>query len=495
MKKVILLVVGLWVGGTALSSVATAQPWLTEQWRCDIEVVPHSIGPVWHENGRVNVALGLENVLVVVRDGEVAFERDSLNGDLTALVRIDFGQEVGPELIAFAFANQYPTWPELHRHQFSGEEFGQYHRELISMFGWIGVENYFSVSWIGETPISEQNDGTVRFPIGVVEHLHENSGLFGGDRVSGGIFGFDEWFIRCGAPRWVGKTDMNDDDVEEFIVLSDSSYYSWGDVGPPFSIGSSAVRVTAISQHGETLIVRELASAYQEDGEFDITYACRTLGGCMYDGDDGRTLLIAYLDTTGSWLQECWLNDLSTLRRAEWTLDGPADMFVVEEAGYDYLVAFTNDGKVYQFNLIDFEEAEASQMRDSSIVDTKLGNFDNDNENEILQLTGSQLVLYNLRSLSVPPPLSLIPQPLSLQSFPNPFNSSTTISYSLPKPGRYALDVVDIQGRLVTRLGEGWKESGSYKAIWNPASAASGSYRLVLRNELELRAQPVTLVR
>ena len=82
-----------------------------------------------------------------------------------------------------------------------------------------------------------------------------------------------------------------------------------------------------------------------------------------------------------------------------------------------------------------------------------------------------------------------------LSSYPNPFNSSTTISYSLPKPGRYALDVVDIQGRLVTRLSDGWKPAGSYHQLWNAGLTASGTYRVVLKDNLSQRNFPVTLIK
>jgi len=69
-----------------------------------------------------------------------------------------------------------------------------------------------------------------------------------------------------------------------------------------------------------------------------------------------------------------------------------------------------------------------------------------------------------------------LPTSLSLTAFPNPFNSSTTISYTLPKSGRTTMDVVDISGRLVTRLSDGWKEAGSYREVWDGKGFTSGIY-------------------
>jgi len=140
--------------------------------------------------------------------------------------------------------------------------------------------------------------------------------------------------------------------------------------------------------------------------------------------------------------------------------------------------------------LLDFSE-EWQDLIDMRSVISERGVRD-----EVIALFNDRISLYRVGSLYVPPAFSLIPQLLSLSAFPNPFNSSTTISYSLPTPGRYAIDVIDIHGRLVTSLDGGWKEAGSYRASWNPAmSAASGSYMLVLRNDIELRTQSVTLIK
>jgi len=79
--------------------------------------------------------------------------------------------------------------------------------------------------------------------------------------------------------------------------------------------------------------------------------------------------------------------------------------------------------------------------------------------------------------------------------FPNPFNSSTTISYSLPRPGRYALDVVDIQGRLVTRLSDGWKEAGSYREVWDGKGVGSGVYFVRLSANERTTESQINLIR
>jgi len=82
------------------------------------------------------------------------------------------------------------------------------------------------------------------------------------------------------------------------------------------------------------------------------------------------------------------------------------------------------------------------------------------------------------RPLSVSQESPLTPYALSLSAFPNPFNSSTTISYTLPRSGWTTMDVMDLNGRVVTRLSDGWKEAGSYREVWDGRGTAGGLFYL-----------------
>lgn len=152
----------------------------------------------------------------------------------------------------------------------------------------------------------------------------------------------------------------------------------------------------------------------------------------------------------------------------------------------------------YQFNLIridadgeeiwhtDFEFGRYGHCH--SLAETGDGGFIMAGES-VLARVGSRQV-----SVTGNPDV-LYPQLLSLSAFPNPFNSSTTINYTLPAPGRYAIDVVDIQGLLVTRLSDGWKEAGSYSTNWDGAGLASGQYRAVLTSSEISATQQITLIK
>jgi hypothetical protein len=62
------------------------------------------------------------------------------------------------------------------------------------------------------------------------------------------------------------------------------------------------------------------------------------------------------------------------------------------------------------------------------------------------------------------------------QSYPNPFNPTTTIKYSLPQSDNVSLVVYDILGREVAVLLDDYKTAGTYSVEFNASKYASGIY-------------------
>ncbi len=73
---------------------------------------------------------------------------------------------------------------------------------------------------------------------------------------------------------------------------------------------------------------------------------------------------------------------------------------------------------------------------------------------------------------------NFIPHPSSfiLSSFPNPFNPTTTISFSLPKPGDVSLKVYDVTGRQVETLAEKRYDAGEHQVTFDGTTLPSGIY-------------------
>jgi hypothetical protein len=77
-----------------------------------------------------------------------------------------------------------------------------------------------------------------------------------------------------------------------------------------------------------------------------------------------------------------------------------------------------------------------------------------------------------------------------LQNFPNPFNPSTTITFTLPSAGIIRLSVFDLLGREVAILAGGRMGAGTHRVEWHPAGASGVYfYRLEVRSEDGREAQ------
>ncbi len=66
------------------------------------------------------------------------------------------------------------------------------------------------------------------------------------------------------------------------------------------------------------------------------------------------------------------------------------------------------------------------------------------------------------------------------QNFPNPFNPSTNIRYEIRERAYVRLEVVDLLGRTVDILENGYKLPGAHVRIWEAGSMAAGMYLCVL---------------
>ena len=84
------------------------------------------------------------------------------------------------------------------------------------------------------------------------------------------------------------------------------------------------------------------------------------------------------------------------------------------------------------------------------------------------------------------------------QNFPNPFNPSTTIEFSVPVTGKIFMAVYDVLGRCVDVIIDREMKSGFYRVVWASEQRASGTYlcRISLQStDGQLTQQPLVLTR
>lgn len=91
---------------------------------------------------------------------------------------------------------------------------------------------------------------------------------------------------------------------------------------------------------------------------------------------------------------------------------------------------------------------------------------------------------------------NIIPEEYMLyQSYPNPFNPSTTIKYSIPNSDKVSIKVYDILGREVSTLVNEYKTAGTHTVEFNASGLASGVYFYQLRAQNFVETKKMVLLR
>jgi hypothetical protein len=92
--------------------------------------------------------------------------------------------------------------------------------------------------------------------------------------------------------------------------------------------------------------------------------------------------------------------------------------------------------------------------------------------------------------------VSEVPEQVMLQqNFPNPFNPTTTIRYSLPQSGPVTLAVYDLLGRQVTTLVDGVQPAGAHTVTLDAGQWASGLYFYTLQANGQRQTRRMVLVK
>jgi hypothetical protein len=90
----------------------------------------------------------------------------------------------------------------------------------------------------------------------------------------------------------------------------------------------------------------------------------------------------------------------------------------------------------------------------------------------------------------------VVPDGFSLgQNFPNPFNSTTRITYSLGALSEPRLTIYDLLGREVQNLAMGPKHAGAYEVAFNATDLPSGEYIYQLQAGNRMETKRLLLLR
>ena len=80
-------------------------------------------------------------------------------------------------------------------------------------------------------------------------------------------------------------------------------------------------------------------------------------------------------------------------------------------------------------------------------------------------------------------------------AYPNPFNSTTRLQFTLPAAGPVELGVFDVLGRRVATLVSGTVAAGTHERVWSADGLPSGLYLIQLQTATATRVQKALLVK
>jgi flagellar hook assembly protein FlgD len=90
---------------------------------------------------------------------------------------------------------------------------------------------------------------------------------------------------------------------------------------------------------------------------------------------------------------------------------------------------------------------------------------------------------------------------LSVSNYPNPFNPSTTVSYTVPSRGNVTVAIYDLHGaHVATLVNNESRDAGAYRMEWNGradsgATVSSGVYFARIEHNGSVRTKKMVLLK
>lgn len=79
--------------------------------------------------------------------------------------------------------------------------------------------------------------------------------------------------------------------------------------------------------------------------------------------------------------------------------------------------------------------------------------------------------------------------------YPNPFNPTTNIRFTLPASGQVNLAVYNNLGQIVATLSDGFSNAGEHRLVWDASGFASGVYYMMLKASEGQKIQKLLLIK
>lgn len=114
-------------------------------------------------------------------------------------------------------------------------------------------------------------------------------------------------------------------------------------------------------------------------------------------------------------------------------------------------------------------------------------------DGELSDTLPTVIIVRETNSVALKPPIT---EEFYLHAaYPNPFNSTTMISYKLPTPGNVSLRLYNTNGQQVADIFYGFRKAGSYSTLLTASGIVSGVYLIRLEASDQVQLQIIILIK
>ncbi len=320
---------------------------------------------------------------------------------------------------------------------------------------------------------------------------------------------------------------------EEYDVLLEGE--GWGDM-----FGCSLDIAGDINQDGyDDLLIGASQDLKQEDGQAYLVYGGEEISltnSVLFEGDSTKVFgsfgrVVAGLgDINGDNIDDFGIMGLDYIYIAygpnltiyKKTTDDIWGSFNFLHGGFDlnqdefndFLIGVGNRAEQYKGMIIGFMGNDPFNMIPDLEISGKiingyfgyeicrLGDVNNDDKNDFIvgeELSGkgkAYIFTYGETSEISKETQNSINKSFKItQNYPNPFNVSTTIEFTIDKPGDVILSVYDIRGNLVSILENNRLSPGNYRYLFNAENLSAGIYFYRLNHDGDIMTRKMVYLK
>ena len=267
--------------------------------------------------------------------------------------------------------------------------------------------------------------------------------------------GYDIYLVKTdclGNLQWTGTYGGDETDRARSVLQTLDGGYVVVGFTYSFGVGWSDVYVIKTDSLGDTLWTR-------------------TYGGYHYDyadevqqTHDGNYIIVGGTLSYGAGDYNLYMLKINTIGDTIWTM-----VYGGEDSEYGRSVALTSDGGYIVSGEFRIYIPPYDYLTDALLVKT----------GPDTAVSGAPVIQW------VSQPKDFILHP----AYPNPFNPTTVLSFSLSQSDRISLEIYNVVGNRVAKLADGWYSAGIHRKTWIANDLPSGIYfaRLSALNVQETR--------